>query len=52
MEQQETFYIEKPLAQAIADYLQTKPWNEVNHLLVALTKLEPVTPVKELKKDK
>jgi len=48
----ETFYIDKALAQAIADYLQTKPWNEVNHILVALTKLEPVALPKELNKEK
>lgn len=49
MEETNIFYIEKKLAQAIADYLQTRPWGEVNALIVALTKLEPVP---ELEDDK
>ena len=49
MEEPNVFYIEKKLAQAIADYLQTRPWGEVNALIVALTKLEPVIDSEEEK---
>lgn len=34
-------------AQALVDYLQTKPWAEVNHLVVCLLKLETTAKKKK-----
>lgn len=38
------FKISAQLAQAIVNYLQTKPFGEVHELIKALIALEPLTP--------
>lgn len=38
----EQFVITKDLAEKIANYLTTRPWAEVNELIVGITKLEPL----------
>ena len=36
------------VAQAIANYLATKPYQEVHRLIAALTNLKPIDPAKSL----
>jgi len=40
------FKISQPLAQAVLDYLVTKPFNEVYKLVIALQALEKIDPPK------
>lgn len=45
------YAISDELAQAVVDYLVTRPWGEVNHLIRGLSTLEEVNPCHETAKE-
>lgn len=51
MTEQKNYPISAPVLQAIVDYLQTKPWGEVNALLVAIQQAvrQPEAPQEDAK---